>query len=251
MDALKYVKASLVFVDPPYGYSMKEWDTPDKVWQSDYWIVVLQSIRSVLVEGATLAVFGDCFNVLPPLMSAIQAFNEEAAASGAHQFVSPVQFCFQKTNHPHKGTGGYSQSIENVFLFFYGFPPKIKSLNFEFGGNLLSAARVSGDRLIKGPDENPLNPCQKSPLLLRALIENHATPNTIVMDLTAGSFSSYLACFLSLIPLHWVGCDIDKNSLENWNHVQDSLLTSKEVESEISKNWFSKFAKGTRVEFSF
>ena len=238
-------------MDPPYGYNLRDWDAPDKVWPQDYWLTVLQSLRSVLADGATLAVFGDCFNVLPPLLSAIKAYNEDASSTSAPQFVTPVQFCFQKTNHPHKGTAGYSQSIENVFLFFYGVPPKIKSLNFEFGGNLLSAARVSGDRCIKGPDGNPLNPCQKSPLLLRAFVENHAAPNTVVMDLTAGSFSSFLACYLSLVPVHWVGCDSDKDAFKNWEHVQDSLLSSLEIEADVRKNWFSKFVKGTRVYFTF
>jgi hypothetical protein len=248
LHSLKYVKVSLLLVDPPYGFNMKEWDSPDKVWQQDYWITVLDSTKLVLVEGATLAVFGDCFNVLPPLLGAMKAFNEAAASTGAPQFVTPVQFCFQKTNHPHKGIAGYSQSIENVFLFFYGVSPKIKSMKFELGGNLLSSARVSGDRSIKGADGKPLNPCQKSPLLLRALIENHATPGTIVMDLTAGSFSSYLACFLTHVPVHWVGCDSDKGSLDKWTHVQDSLLSSKDVEEgEHSSTWFAKFAKGTRV----
>ena len=251
MPALKYLRSSLVFFDPPFGYGLEVWDSPDKIWDLKYWLLVLQSLRAILADGATLAAFGDCFNVLPPLMQAIQAFNAKSSQKGSPLFVSPVQFCFQKTNHPHKGTAGYSQSVENVFLFFYGAPPKIKKMAFELGGNLLSAARVAGDRVIKGPDGTQLNPCQKNPLLLRALIENHATPNTIVLDLTAGSFSSYLACYLSTLPLHWAGCDIAENALSMWDHIQDSLLTSVEVDADPNKTWFSKFVCGTNFIYLF
>ena len=68
---LKMVKASVVFIDPPFGWHVDEWDEPEEVWQPDYWFDVLESILGSLMESAAIVVFGDCFNVLPLLLKGV------------------------------------------------------------------------------------------------------------------------------------------------------------------------------------
>lgn len=39
-SVFKLAKAHLVLIDPPYGYNKEPWDTPESVWDSQYWYQV-------------------------------------------------------------------------------------------------------------------------------------------------------------------------------------------------------------------
>ncbi len=217
------MKASLVFIDPPFGFNLAEWDGADNVWTADYWFDVFSSLADYLLDSAAIVVFGDCFNVLPELLAGVKLFNEDARENQNPILLPPIQICFQKINHPHKGGNNYSQSVENAFVFHYQSTPKIKKNNFELAGNLLTSSRVTGARRILNEEGTWMNPCQKSQLWLRYFIDNNTVMNSLVLDLTAGSFSSYLACFYSTRTLHWAGCDIGPNTLKNWEFLRSQL----------------------------
>jgi len=230
----------LVIVDPPFGWNVADWDKPESIWDAEYWCTVLRSIQPHLLDKATLAVFGDSFNVLPQLIAGIAAYNDWAEENLLGKFVKPTELCVNKTNHPHKTSNCYSQSVEHTFLYFYKEAPKIKQFDFELGGNLVNIPRPAGSRLIPNAQREPMNPCQKSHLFLNILLRNHALPNTVVIDLTAGSFSSYMACFMSSEVYHWAGCDFDLNSFDNWQFLQNSVdFSGKDL-----KGWFGRWVAG-------
>jgi hypothetical protein len=235
-SSLKYVKASMAIFDPPFGFKMADWDKPEDVWSKDYWFETLKSLRDSLLPSASLIVFGNIFNVFPPLVSGIEKYNSWANANGELKWVSPVQLCFHKTNKPHKGTGGYSQSVDNVAVYYFGKPPAIKELPVELGGSLMIGARPTGKRLISDLDGNPINPCQKSCILMDMLLKNHSTRGTAILDLTAGSFVSFLVTFLTGDSLHWIGCDSSPTAFENF----ENLVTHVTDES----GWFNSFIEG-------
>jgi hypothetical protein len=191
---------------------------------------------------AALGVYGDLFNVLPPLVQGITEYNSWARANQAGEWVKPVQICLNKSNHPHKGTGGYSHLVEYTFVWFFQKAPKIKELPYELNGNLLTVPRVQGNRRIPHWDDSttPYNPTQKSHLWLKVFLNNHAVSSTMVVDLTAGSFSSFLACYLSPTPFHWMGSDIAPDSISQWEFVEKNL-----VANSPTKTWTSKFIQGT------
>lgn len=238
---LRLLKLSLVLIDPPFGWKTAEWDQPDNVWTEKYWTQVLLSVQPHLADKATIAVFGDCFNVLPQLTAGVAAYNAKAESKQLGKLVNPVQLCFNKTNHPHKGVGGYSQSVDNVFLYFYKEAPKIKKLPFEFNGNVFSTSRPSGSRFIPSYSGKTSNPTQKSHLVLKVLLANQIPESgSLVMDLTAGSFSSWLASYLSPKAIHWVGCDSRSDGMADWDYLQSQLPD----EMWDGSAWFHKFVAG-------
>lgn len=213
---------SLVFLDPPYGFGLADWDSPESLWTSTYFSTVFRALAAKLLPEAAVVVFGDVFSVLPALKLGVDHYNNSTMDKEAI-FVNPVHFVFHKTNKPHKGASGYSHSLENAFLYFFKKSPSIKKLNVESGGNLLIGPRVEGFQQIKGEDGRIFNITQKPFKLLNFFIQNHAIPNTAVWDLTAGSFSSFVACYLSNISVHWAGCDIDQQSMQNFNELLEIL----------------------------
>ena len=239
MPVLKLVKASLVFIDPPFGFNVESWDTPEHIWPSDYWFEVLSSLQAYLKDAAAVVVFGDCFNVLPRLLEGVKRFNDYADQTQQPRFIPPIQICFQKLNHPHKSGNGYSQSIENAFVFHYKESPRVKSLDFEISGNLLSSTRVTGPRRIKNEKGEWINPCQKPHIWLKYFIQNNTTSESVVLDLTAGSFSSFLACFHSTHTLHWAGCDIGPDTLKNFDFLQKCIDAEELEEYFAGKSRFS------------
>ena len=244
VNAFKFLKASLVFIDPPFGFDLASWDKPDDVWPADQWVEVFTSLRDILKELAAVVVFGDCHSVLTPLLKGVKKFNELSVAAQLPQLLGPIQICFQKVDKPQKsGKTGYSQSIENAFVFHYGTYPKIAKRDFEINGNLLTGNRVIGAQRIKNPEGNWMNPCQKPHIWLRFFIENNTTADSLVLDLTAGSFSSYLACHYSVHSLHWAGCDIGSDTLTNWNFLQTQI----ENETDQMENFYA----GTIAIFFF
>ena len=38
--AFYFLKSSLVFSDPPFGFNVDTWDTPELVWSDSYWVRV-------------------------------------------------------------------------------------------------------------------------------------------------------------------------------------------------------------------
>jgi hypothetical protein len=78
-------------------------------------------------------------------------------------------------------------------------------------------------------------------LWLKVFLNNHAVSSTVVVDLTAGSFSSFLACYLSPTPFHWMGGDIAPDSISQWEFVAKNLVAS----NSPTKTWISKFIQGT------
>jgi hypothetical protein len=222
---------------------MKEWDSPDDVWSPEYWLEVFSSISGSLLESAAIVVFADCVKVLPKLLAGVDLYNEHASDIQRSTLSAPVQICFNKLNHPHKGPGGYSQSVEHAFLFYFGSPPKITRLDFELAGNLLSSTRVTGARRILDRKGEWMNPAQKPNIWLKFFLDNHAKSESVVMDLTAGSFSSFLACYYSDKHLHWVGCDIGQQTLDNWDFLLD------EVENETKP--ILQFSEGNIFCFLF
>lgn len=232
---LKRTKCSLVLIDPPFGWNLAEWDKPECVWESSYWTTIFISLSRILAPNGVVAVFGDSFNVLPALMEGLKGYESHAEKHQKPSFVAKTPLYFNKTNHPHKGTGAYAQSVEQCFLFFYQSAPKISKFSYELGGNLITAASVTGARKIYALDGSS-NPCQKSHLWLDILLANHAVSDTLVVDLTAGSFSSFMACYLAKKDLHWVGCDIHPDFLENWTDLLNSINNN--------TKWFKKFVLG-------
>ncbi len=236
-DSLKRVQASLIFIDPPYGWNVvKAWDKVSDIWGSEYWEQVLRSLDGIIAEGTCLCVFGDVFNVLPPLTLAISKYNDKKSRLSKGLWTKPTQMAFNKTNHSHKTNCVYSQSIENAFLFWYKKMPKISKLPFELGGNMLFGPKVAGKRVLLNAEGNIINPCQKSALWLKVLVENHAKSNTIVLDLTAGSMASYFACYFAPVSLHWVGSDIDPTMIANWNFLRKGIRNE--------EAWFQDFVLG-------
>jgi hypothetical protein len=221
----RLVKVSLVFIDPPFGWNLSEWDRPEDVWQDDHWFDLLSYISPHLKDSAAVVVFGDCFNVLPKLLNGVSDFNSYSSKQQKPTFTAPVQICFNKTNHPHKAANGYSQSVEHAFLFFYKQHAPIKKLKFELRGNLLTSSKVSGSRRILDGSGNMINPCQKPNIWLRYFLDNHTVEDSVVMDLTCGSFSSFLACYFCTHRLHWIGCDIATTTLKNWDFLISQITT--------------------------
>jgi hypothetical protein len=148
VQVFKLAKISLVFADPPWAWNLAPWDTPKAAWTALYWKTVFQSLSSQIQALAALVIFGDLFNVLPPLVQGVTEYNSWARANQAGDWVKPVQICLNKSNHPHKGTGGYLHLIENAFVWFFQKAPKIKELPYELNGNLLTVPRVQGNRCI-------------------------------------------------------------------------------------------------------
>lgn len=219
-QVLKYLSASIVLADPPYGYQLASWDHPEDVWDSEYWTQLLQSLLPVLKRGTLLCVFGDCFNVLPPLAAAIQEWNTTRPANA---WVSPTQIVCNKQNHPNKGSLPYASSAENAFLFWYEQAPPIGKHTHELGGNVISSSKILPSTQIQNLKGEPLNPCQKPYTWLKILIENHAMDDTLVLDLTCGSFSSFLPVYTSNKAVHWVGSDKGLQTLENWEEFLDNV----------------------------
>jgi hypothetical protein len=82
-------------------------------------------------------------------------------------------------------------------------------------------------------------------LWLKVFLNNHAVSSTVVVDLTAGSFSSFMACYLSPTPFHWMGSDIAPDSISQWEFVEKNLVAS----NFPTKTWISKFIQGTTPTF--
>jgi hypothetical protein len=76
--------------------------------------------------------------MLPPLVQGLTEYNSWAQANQAGEWVKPIQICLNKSNHPQKGTGGYSHSVENAFIWLFQKAPKIKELPYKLNGNLLT-----------------------------------------------------------------------------------------------------------------
>lgn len=228
--SLKLTKASLVFIDPPYGYNVADWDSPSDVWTPEYFSEIFKSLTHRLLPSATIVVFGDIFTVLPNLVGGVELFNNNYA-SGQDLFVAPVHFVYHKTNKPHKGASGYSHSLENAFVYFYQRGPPIVKQQQEIGGNLLTGPRVAGIQRIVNLDDEMLNVSQKPHRFLSFFLDNHAQSETLVLDLTAGSFSSYLACFFNKKVLHWAGCDVKENGSTEFETFRNETLTSPFVDS--------------------
>jgi hypothetical protein len=215
-----------------------DWDNPEDVWTSDYFYKILQTVAPKLAVGAALVVFGDSFSVLPELHQAIKKFNQNIDSTGFSPFVSPVQFFFHKTNKTHKGVGAYCQSNENAYLYYYKTAPKVQKFADD-SGTFVSGPTIAGRRQIVGPSSKVVNPCQKPHNWLSLFIENHATPKSLVLDLTAGSGSSFLACFTSQKTLNWAGCDVDPAFLDNFFHLRELLTTNSE--------WLTNFIEGRSI----
>lgn len=234
----------MVFIDPPFGFNVDTWDTPELVWSESYWVRVFTSLQDILQDSAAIVIFGDIFTVLPPLLAGVKLFNEVAETKQLPKILPPVQICFQKVNKPHKsGKTGYAQSVENAFIFHFQSYPKLLKYDFDVKGNLLTAARVVGARRLKNSDRKWINPCQKPHIWLRYFIDNNTTSNSLVLDLTAGSFSSFFACYFNTKPIHWAGCDIGPDTIKNWEFFQrqiedESILLERFYEGIIFQIFF-------------
>ncbi len=236
-DSLKRIQASLIFIDPPYGWNVvKAWDKKSDIWNSEYWYGVLRSLDTIIGEGTCMCIFGDVFNVLPPLMRALSKYNDEHEKLSKGLWTKPTQMTFNKTNHTNKSNSPYSHSIENAFLFWFKSVPRMSKLPHELGGNLLFGPKVAGKRALCNESGKMINPCQKSPLWLKILVDNHAKPDTIVLDLTAGSMSSYFACYFADVSLHWVGADIGPETINNFKFLYKGARKS--------DSWFINFVQG-------
>lgn len=210
-SALKHVKASTVFIDSPFGYSVdKLWDLPKHVWKEDYWLEILKSLEKRMQESGLLVVFGDLFKVYPPLHAAITHWNSD---HGKKWIAVPPLF-YNKRNHTNKGTGPYANSVELAFLYYWSSVPRIGKLPYELNGNLIEGNKT-GDLLHGLADYH--NPCQKPNVLLKLLLENHAEEKTLVIDLTAGSFTSFLAVLQLTKETFWVGSDTHPEAGKNWD----------------------------------
>jgi hypothetical protein len=168
VQVFKLAKISLVFANPPWGWNLALWDTLEAVWTALYWKTALQSLASQIQALAALVVFGDLFNMLPPLIQGISEYNSWAPSNQAGEWVKPVQICLNKSNNPHKGTRGYLQ-VENAFMWFFQKAPKITELPYKLNRNLLTVPQVQGNHLIPhwNGSSTLYNPTQKSHLWLK------------------------------------------------------------------------------------
>ncbi len=62
----KRIRCSVILADPPYGWGLADWDSPENVWPIEYWLDLLKEASLVAAESCTFVVFGDLVNVFPP-----------------------------------------------------------------------------------------------------------------------------------------------------------------------------------------
>lgn len=234
--SLKHLTASVIFVDPPFGFDVALWDAKDKVWTTKYWKAVLESLKEVSKPGTLLVLFADPVAVLPSFMAALASYNELAQRGSRKEWKYANQVVFNKTNYVAKSSGPYAHSVETAFLFYYEKIPKISKLRHELAGNYVSAAKLSSKLTLPVSEGEQPNPCQKPNLWLQLLLENHVADDSYVMDLTAGSLSSAVATFLVNSPIHWVGADNNPNVLANFKQLVDLLVQD--------SDWWIKFKNG-------
>ena len=214
--SLKHLHPSVVLLDPPYGWKQASWDQPEDKWSSQYFKTVLDSLTPVVRSGTLLVLFADPIGVLPSFLDRLKLYNSQSGEGSERKWIYANTLHFHKLNSVSKGIGPYANSVESAFLFYFGKVPKITKMRYELGGNLLTSSKLQKKMQIPVVAQGKPNPCQKPNLWLNILLENHVVDNSYVLDLTAGSFSSFLATYLLNSSIHWVGVDKDSDVLENF-----------------------------------
>ena len=130
---------------------------------------------------------------------------------GGHYFTNGVQFCIptEKNYNKLQETGYFKKPYQEIKEIDNQFKKQFASTF-----NLWEGNKYKSNILKYKKDYNGYHPTQKPILLLEDLIKTFSNENDLVVDLTAGSFSTCIAC--ESTKRRWVGIEKDEWYFNIW-----------------------------------